>query len=186
MAKKNNPIEPLRNKDNSLRWYKEQIKKLGLTNHSSAMNAGIGTYATGIEVGKMYLYSYDAKHKDTLPYWDMFPLVFPFSPTKDGFIGINLHYLPYLLRLKLLEELSIYATKQRPMTKQTRLKLSWNVLSKVGMAHPCVKRYLSTHIRSHFLEIHPQDWKTAALLPVEHFVGKDKTAVFKLSKGMIF
>ena len=27
------------------------------------------------EAGKLYLYAYDAKNKDTLPVWDKFPLI---------------------------------------------------------------------------------------------------------------
>ena len=39
--------------------------------------------------GKMYVFFYDPKTKATLPYYDRFPLVFPFSRTEDGFIGLD-------------------------------------------------------------------------------------------------
>ena len=54
------------------------------------------------EIGKMYLFQYDAKHKDILPYWDRWPLIFPFDNAKGGFYGINLHYLPPGARISLM------------------------------------------------------------------------------------
>ena len=53
-------------------------------------------------VGRMYLFQYDAKFKDILPYWDVWPLIFPFDYAKNGFYGINLHYLPPAARHNLL------------------------------------------------------------------------------------
>lgn len=38
-----------------------------------------------VRTGQMYLFQYDALHKDTLPYYDRFPLIFPFRKTNDGF-----------------------------------------------------------------------------------------------------
>ena len=45
-------------------------------------------------VGSMYMYEYSAKHKDTLPYYDRLPLIFPYKKVKGGFYGLNMHYLP--------------------------------------------------------------------------------------------
>ena len=68
---------------------------------SSAINSKIGK-KTKVDIGSMYLFRYDAKFKDKLPYFDAFPLCLPFEPTNNGFWGINLHYLPYLLRVKIV------------------------------------------------------------------------------------
>ena len=43
-------------------------------------------------IGRMYFYFYDPKTKDTLPYYDKFPLVIPIERYPDGFLGLNLHY----------------------------------------------------------------------------------------------
>ena len=83
----------------SMNWYQNQIKNL------RSMNTNVNSMLTGhrdlraqIVPGGLYLFQYDAKHKDTLPYWDKLPLVFPFRKVPDGFYGLNLHYLPYGLR----------------------------------------------------------------------------------------
>ena len=46
---------------------------------------------------------YDAKHKATLPYYDGFPLILMLGPAKGGFMGLNLHYLPPVVRARLLD-----------------------------------------------------------------------------------
>jgi hypothetical protein len=189
MKEISNPLKPLRGSDDkSLQWYRSQIQKLGVgrgMDPQQAMRAGIGHKVNRITVGKMYLYMYDAKWKDKLPYWDRFPLVFPYEPTENGFMGINFHYLPHLLRVKLLDQLTPYATAQKRMTETTRLRLSWQVLKQYSAVTPCVKRYLTSHVMTSFIEIHPQDWKTAVLLPFETFVGKSKETVFRDSKRAI-
>jgi hypothetical protein len=55
---------------------------------------------------------------------------------------------------------------------QTRLRINYQVLkafSKAYEATPCVKRYLSNHVQSRFVEIFGDEWDIAALLPVEQF-----------------
>ena len=42
------------------------------------------------QYGEMYLFQYDAKHKDILPVWDQFPLIIfagPSRKTPKNFIG---------------------------------------------------------------------------------------------------
>lgn len=135
----------------------------------------------------MYLYMYDPKTKDRLPYYDTFPLVLPFEDAKGGFYGLNLHYLPYGLRFELLEQLK--RTKNtRTIGKDTELQLSWNLLksaSRFPAVQPTVKRYLYAQIRSRLLRINPQDWSTAAALPVEQFEGASKQTVFNRSRKSI-
>ena len=57
------------------------------------------------EVGKMYLFHYDPKWKNVLPYYDTFPLILMMGNANKGFYGINLHYLPTNLRMLLLSNL---------------------------------------------------------------------------------
>ena len=40
-------------------------------------------------IGKMYFYFYDPKTKDSLPYYDRFPLVIPIERYSDGFLEIG-------------------------------------------------------------------------------------------------
>ena len=130
--------------------------------------------------GFLYMYMYDPKTKADLPYYDKFPLVFPFRKTADGFIGLNMHYLPYQFRIQLLDRLMIFSNNKR-IDESTRLKLSWQLLdgvSRYQMAKPCVKQYLMSHVKSQFRRVPSDNWVTAMMLPVERFVGTSKQAVF--------
>jgi hypothetical protein len=140
-----------------------------------------------ITIGRMYMFLYDAKTKDKLPYYDQFPLVLPFSPTGDGFIGLNLHYLPYDYRIKLLSKLMEFQSS-KTLSESTRLNFSWQLISGVSRykaAAPCVKRYLYSHVFSAFRLVPAPEWATAAMLPLERFTGSDKFRVWADSLAKI-
>ena len=177
-----NPFLQIRSKsgdaDRSLQWYQDQIKTLNKSSYSSRRLMQNAPMQTSVIIpGHMYLFTYDAKHKDKLPFWDKFPLVLPFKKVTDGFYGINLHYLPYQLRFDLLGALHKYASDQK-INENTRIEISWKILqtmSRVAPVENCVKRYLYTNVQSNiFLNIAYPDWVTAALLPVERFVSNRK------------
>jgi hypothetical protein len=173
----------------SYQWYVAQIRKLGMAqmNGQKMLKSNIGEIVPKINIGEMYLYYYQPKMKDVLPYYDTYPLVFPFRRLPDGFMGLNLHYLPPLLRMKFLTRLLSYATDDN-LTETTRLRLTWNVVkntSKLPEAAPCVKRYLASHIRSRFLRIYPPDWKAAIFLPLENFQKSSQRVIYNDSKDII-
>ena len=139
---------------------------------------------SSIVPGNLYMYVYDPKLKEELPYYDRFPLVFPFRKVQGGFLGLNMHYLPYPLRVKLLDALMMFKSNDK-MNEATKLKYSWSTIdgiSKFKAAQPCVKHYLMDHVRSPFKVIPSYDWTTAMLLPVEKFVGANKLEVWADSK----
>jgi hypothetical protein len=182
-----NPFLNIRSKigdeEKSMSWYKAQIKSLSsITPNRLLSNAPDLT--SRILPGNMYMFFYDAKHQDKLPYWDMFPLVLPFRSVQDGFFGLNLHYLPYGARFKLLGYLHDLSIKKE-MSEDNRLRLNWRLLnsaSRFAPAKACVKHYLYEQLKSRFLQVQYPDWITAAMLPVERFVGANKTAVWEDSR----
>ena len=183
-----NPFERIRIKagdtERSVNWYQTQIKQLGSIRPNKLMSDTPQLVNT-IRPGMMYMFVYDPKWKDKLPYYDTFPLVLPFKKVPGGFLGLNLHYLPYMARFKLLAILSDYASDEA-MTEDTRLLLSWKLLSgssKLNMIKPCVKHYLAEQLQSRFLKINYPDWVTASQLPVERFVGSNKSQVWKESRA---
>lgn len=121
--------------------------------------------------GKMYMYVYDAKTKDKLPYWDAFPLIFCTTLNSHGHDGINLHYLPPVLRAKLMDALYTTLNNDR-FDETTKIQVSYNILkqaSSMKFFKPCYKKYLSNHIRSQIIEIHPTEWDIAMFLPTQNF-----------------
>lgn len=133
--------------------------------------------------GKLYMFYYDPKLKAELPYYDTFPLVFPFKAMPDGFIGLNMHYLPYFHRVQLMSRLMDFANN-KTLDENTKIKYSWSLINGVSRfkdAEPCVKRYLKNHVKTQFIEVHGQDWHTAMMLPVESFQGSHKNTIWRES-----
>lgn len=118
--------------------------------------------------GSMFLFRYDAKTKDELPYWDMYPLIFPISVDSKGFIGINLHYLPPSMRANLFSSLMRFKSK----VPGKDLAINYSILTKyssLSYFKPCIKRYLFGHVRSQFLYIDQEEWPIALFLPLQRF-----------------
>jgi hypothetical protein len=169
--------------DKSYQWYRDQIKNLG-SGISGTQLIRSETLTTRIQPGEMYLFMYDPKHKKTLPYYDATPLVLPFSVVKGGFLGINLHYLPYMARWRLLGELS-KLTNDPIINEKTKIDISWRLLNgsvRYLPATACVKHYLTSHLQSRFLKINFSDWITASMLPVENFKKEKKENVWRDTK----
>ena len=163
-------------------WLRAKVKELNPT--TRALMADRDRLKGNSTIGKMYFYFYDPKTKDTLPYYDRFPLVIPIESYKDGFLGLNLHYIHPKQRLILLDKLSETATNKN-FDSKTKLRINYSYLataSKAFEATPCIKRYLYSHIQSRFLEITADEWDIAALLPVETFVGATTSKVYADSR----
>lgn len=146
-----------------------------------------GTKVSSPKVGHMYHFRYDPKGKQTLPYYDTFPLIFMVGPAPGGFYGVNLHYLPPKLRAKLMDALYDIASNTR-YDENTKLRISYDILksaSKFKYFKPTFKHYLSAHVNSQFLKIDSAEWDIALFLPTERFQKGKKSKVFADSRKMI-
>lgn len=166
-------------------WYRNAAKKYSsLSIDQNFLQEDKDRLRNTIQPGNMYMFWYKAKHADTLPYYDRFPLIFPFAAKRDRFWGINLHYLPLNYRAALMDELYDLANNTR-YDESTKLKLSYNVLnsaSKFEYFKPCVKQYLTSQLVSRFLYIYPSEWDMAIWLPTERFTGSTKQQVWRDTK----
>ena len=163
-------------------WLRAKVKDLKPTS-SGLMRDKDGLKNTSM-IGRMYFYFYDPKTKDTMPYYDRFPLVIPIERYNDGFLGLNLHYIHPKYRMILLDKLSDTMSNDTYDDK-TKLKINYRYLaaaSRIFEANPCIKRYLFTQIESRFLEITADEWDIAAMLPVESFVGATTSKVYADSR----
>lgn len=171
-------------------WLQSKVKDIRLpqSNRLAFVNASsksrtVGSFNQSF-IGRMYFYFYDPKTKDKLPYYDTFPLVIPIEIYDDGFLGLNLHYIPPKHRVILLDKLSAIVNNDF-YDARTKLRISYEYLAAASRAYeatPCIKRYLFSHVRSKFLEITADEWDIAALLPVEAFVNASKSKVWSDSR----
>ena len=165
-------------------WFREKIKQAGASAKMKAVTPNQllkRQPEDNIMLGKMFFYKYDPKWAKKLPYWDMYPLVFPFERAPGGFYGLNLHYIPPRDRAVLMDSLNQYASNNK-YDKTTRLELSYRLLKRYGRAVPCVKRYLGDRIVSQTVRIDADEWEIAIFLPVERFQKASKGTVWKDSR----
>ena len=163
-------------------WLRSKVNSLKAT-PSSLMRDRLRLRDNTI-IGKMYFYYYDPKTKDSMPYYDRFPLVIPIDQYSDGFLGLNLHYIHPRQRIILLDKLSDTASNSK-FDAKTKLRLSYDYLKRASTAFeatPCIKRYLYTNVTSRFLEISADEWDIAALLPMETFVNASESKVYADSR----
>lgn len=138
-------------------------------------------------IGSMYVFAYDAKHKDTLPYWDASPLIIPIHDDGKTITGINFHYLPLPLRAKLLDALYEFTNNDK-MDHTTKLRLTYHMLqaaAKFKYIKPCIKKYLKSNVRSKLIKIHPQHWEIALFLPTATWQKASSDAVYKDSNAIV-
>ena len=167
-------------------WFREKAMAISTVN-TGALVAGNHEYQrSAIVPGFMYMFQYEAKLKDKLPYYDRFPLIFPFSMQKDHFMGINMHYLPLMYRARLMDALYNVASDTKYNDK-TKLEISYQLLNssaKYKYFEPCVKKYLKSHVESRFLMVPSSEWDIALFLPLERFTAS-KNRVYQDSLKQI-
>lgn len=122
-------------------------------------------------MGGLYYFYYDPKTKNDLPYYDRFPLVMPLKRESDGFIGLNLHYLPLRYRINFMRKLMPLALYNED-DEIRRIRVTYPILnasSRFKEFRPCIKKYLYNHIKSKILSVEPQEWDIALHLPIHQF-----------------
>ena len=180
------PSADLRSNE-SKNWFREQARRVRTLDTNKLLIKSRENTRARILTGQMHMFAYDPKHASTLPYYDRFPLVFPFKKLNDGFLGINLHYLPLILRAKLMDAL-YDLVNNTSYDETTRLRLSYELLdrsSKFRYFKPCVKHYLNNMIDSRIIFIHPDEWEIALFLPLHRFRNATTAQVHKDSRNKI-
>lgn len=175
-----------RTKD-SQKWFTNRIKGITRINEASFLRDPNLVRKTRFFPGYMYHFTYDPKTKETLPFYDTFPLILAVAPAPGGFYGVNLHYINPLTRALFLDKLMDIANKTE-FDEKTRFRLNYNLLSssrRFKEFAPCFKHYLTTNITSRLMMVPSQEWETAIFLPTEKFQGASKRTVWKDSKKKI-
>jgi len=135
----------------------------------------------------MAMFFYDAKNRETLPYWDSFPLVIIVGPAPKGFYGLNLHYLPIPLRAKFLDSLMDY-TSDETYDENTRLNITYNMLRKTAKLkyfQPCFKHYLTRQVEDNLAFVASPEWEIATFLPMAQWQGSGQSAAYKNTREVI-
>ena len=151
----------------SREWFRRRIQRLTRVNRDALMREQEINRRASHSYGSMFMYFYDPKHKKKLPYYDRFPLTIPVEPAEGGFRGINLHYLPPILRAKFLDAL-LNVTNNKKYDESTKFRLTYELLNgtrNLRYFKPCFKHYLLSQVKSRFAEVPAPEWEIATFLP---------------------
>ena len=149
----------------STRWYRGKITSMGGSNMTATQHIDQGNTTARPNYGMMNLFSYRPETAEKLPYYDLFPLSIPVVKHRDGFTGINFHYLSVPLRVKLLDILvEAFADDDKG-----KLDMTWRSIANLRSVRPIVRRYKAQKVKSLFLKLTIEDMLIAALLPVQQF-----------------
>ena len=164
----------------SVRLYRNKIKALAprITGPELLSEAEKKKITARPNYGMMNLFWYKPLNAKRLKYYDLYPLVIPFKKHRNGFTGLNFHYLSVPMRMNLLERLSAFEDSGTLYSLDVNdidqlLAFEWMEVKGMKGIKPIVRRYLANYVYSNFLKIGLEDMVVASLLPVERFYTGD-------------
>lgn len=173
---------------NAKKWFRDQVQSLkGDKVKRKMSDFRTRTALPDTLMGSMLFYKYDPKHKLTLPYYDTFPLIILIGEYDDGWLGLNLHYLPPGMRATFLTRL-MDTLNNTKFNKTTRFQATYHILTKAQKYRyfkPCIKRYLNNHVQSKVQLIRPSKWHHAIFLPTARFKKASDKTVWTDSKRIM-
>lgn len=160
-------------------WYRNTASNFQVS-PSRLMKENTSKFTNLTEPGSMLLFNYNPKHKNDLPYYDTFPLIFVVGPAEGGFYGINMHYLPLRQRAVLMDALYNTINNNR-FDSSTKLRINYQILKSAAsykFFKPCFKHYLNKHVKSRKLLISSVEWDMALFLPLQRFQKASTSQVY--------
>ena len=169
----------------AINWYKSQISKLNvgrmqlLSDNQMYQhnNPGPGHFC-------FFFYSAKGYEEGTLPYYDTSPMNLILSGQGGYVSGLNWHYLPLSLRVRLFQE--ILAIEGGVLSERSKFTATYETIK--GMTNlykPCYKTYLLSHVKSQAVWVPMESALIATFLPVAGFKGASEAKVWADSRKLI-
>ena len=175
-------VKAAKGRPRSTDWFRDKIKEFG---QPGAMDLICdGKQRRTPFFGRLNMFFYDPKLKTKLPYYDTFPLVLPLERYPDGFLGINFHYLPINLRIRLLDRMVDFSNNTK-FDESTTLDVDYTGVKGIRLVKPTLKRYLSGRVKTNFRRIDADEFTVATLLPVQRFRKASDQEVYRDSRKML-
>ena len=168
----------------ALNWYRREVSSLGDINKLKLLGDNIRYQQSKPEIGKFCLYFYSPKHKETLPYYDTFPLILTLPSERHELAGLNFHYLDPMNRLKLLQ--AIISIQGSNFSEAHKLEATYETIkAATNLFKPTYHAYLFKHIKSKVVVIPMESVVPAVFLPIAAWKKASQSQVWKDSKSMI-
>lgn len=164
----------------SIDWYRQKLSSIVDRKIDPSQLFNQKNYPNKPRVGNIITFKYNPVGVETLPYYDMFPMVLVLKFVTGGFIGLNFHYLNPRQRAVFMDRLMQFQKYSRA-TETVTINIKYEMLVnnlKLRYYKPCIKRYRTNNISKMVYTILPEEWEIAMFLPTENFVGKKKTNVW--------
>ena len=176
--------------EQSRRWFLEKTRAIGerTASASNELSKTANKKTVPPAPGMMYAFYYNPKHRETLPYYDTYPLVVIVEFNTKGILGLNLHYLPLEIRQKFFYGALLNRKSKKELTEDTFFKISYEYLKSVRAAkafRPCIKQYLTSNIRGSIVHIPAPEWEQAIHLPTASWEKERESVIHRESLAMI-
>lgn len=146
---------------------------------------------TLVKEGQMVMFGYNPATKQELMFWDEFPIVVVIKSYRTGFLGLNLHYLPYPQRAAFLNNLRFYTTDPRWINNNNNnaeffltYKMAKNSTKLTDYVF-CIKKYKFNNMLTRAVVIDPVEWLSVPFFPLDKFKGMGRKAVWNIIKSRI-
>ena len=116
-----------------------------------------------LKIGDLVTFEYSAKYAEELPFWDKFPLVYVTKIHRDGWTGMNVHYLHPKMRARLFYDLD-----------KNDIDIIDNEMNLL-----CTKRYLAEYAKTAPKRFPKEFWEIAVQLPFEKFEKERNASVWR-------
>ena len=179
-----------RGSQQAIQWYKSLVREMFEGTDLSPEETVLRDKSRLVQksgykrLGSMYLFNYLPKTRSKMKYFDTLPLVFIIQFKKDGFLGLNLHYLAPSMRERFFQMLRL-RTRGSIENKWSKIDTPYEILKSMRQFRyyrPCIKRYLTKYIGSRILHIYPKDWDLAIHLPIDRFKKAHRSQVWMESR----
>ena len=171
----------------SLNWFRNKVRQVfGSKDIPPDTFFDKRNYPNAPIPGNIVTFKYFPRTINTIPYYDMFPLVLVLKLAPGGFIGLNFHYLHPMDRAHLMGKLQKYMKVYADGT--IRINIRYDVLKRsVQLVHhkPCIRRYYKAGIKTMFYTLMPNEWDIALFLPTEKFIQTRKQRIWEQSRTKI-
>jgi hypothetical protein len=169
----------------STQLIKDAVKDTRVSNRRTLLNGDKARTPSNIQMGNLYFFGYLPESRDKYDFFDEFPLVLMLKREKNGFIGLNFHYLRNKLRADFFDALLDYSdVTNYDVIPGSAMKISYEMLLSPKFKNyykPCIRSYRFKNFITGLYEIDPRDWKTMMFLPLEKFSKMSREDVWKWS-----
>ena len=149
-------VEKVYTNDELAEWFKTKLTSPKTMNTTVARNKLLTadtrwTDGDSTFVGGLFFFKYNAKTKDKLPMWDKFPMAMIIDRYNDGFLALNMHYLPKGRRASLIGIVNKFKDDRKLSNTIRAQAKNWQYMkdssggAATGYMSKTVKRNLFTH-----------------------------------------